>query len=166
MNDAGACGQPLHVAHPETGGGAERVRVIDVARAHDGDGFEAPMRMLRKSGHDVAVVHPPAILTLEILTDVVPAERCGWAELLVASRESVGVVHAEEKRIGGVPPAAERPHAANQVRHPFTIRDLAEYRPADRMPAAIAASRKSLVKKVSAAALRLSDELAHEIQPT
>jgi hypothetical protein len=48
--------------------------MVDVALAHDRDGLESAVRMLRKPGHDVAVVHAPAVLALEVLTDVVPVE--------------------------------------------------------------------------------------------
>src|SRR6185436_8934926 len=73
VHDAGARGEPLHVAHAETRRRPKRVRVVDVSRADNGDGLEAAVRMLRKTGDDVAVVHPPAVLALEILAEVASA---------------------------------------------------------------------------------------------
>ena len=49
VHDAGAGGQPLHVAHAEARGGAQRIGVIDVAGAHDGHRLEAAVRMLREA---------------------------------------------------------------------------------------------------------------------
>ena len=63
---------------------AQRVRVIDVARSNNRHRLEAAVRMLRKAGHDVAVVHPPAILALEVLADLAPAERSGGPQPIVA----------------------------------------------------------------------------------
>ena len=63
----------------EARGGAERVGVIDEAAAHDGHGLEAAVRVLRKAGHDVAVVHAPAVLAVEVLADVAARERRGRA---------------------------------------------------------------------------------------
>src|SRR5262245_5105247 len=80
VHDALAGGQPLDVAGAETRRRAERVGMIDVATTQDRDGLEASMRMLRKSRHGLAVIHAPAIFSLEVLADVATFERCGWAE--------------------------------------------------------------------------------------
>ena len=73
VDDAPTGGEPLHVAAAEARRRAERVGMIDEALAHDRHGLEAAMRMLRKPGHDVAVVHAPAVLALEVLAHVRPA---------------------------------------------------------------------------------------------
>ena len=64
--------------------------------------------MLGKAGHDVAVVHPPAVLALEVLADVPSAERGGRTEIVVAGRIVIDVMDAEEKRVVRLPPLAER----------------------------------------------------------
>ena len=74
MNHTRAGRKPLHVAHPKARRRTERVGMIDVSMAHDGDRLEATVGMLRKSGHDVAVVHTPTIVAFEILADVPPDE--------------------------------------------------------------------------------------------
>ena len=61
VDDAATGGEPLHVAPPEAGGGAERVRVVDEALADVGDGLEAAVGVLGEAGHHAAVVHPPAV---------------------------------------------------------------------------------------------------------
>jgi hypothetical protein len=48
--------------------------VVDVAVANDRDRFEATVRVLRKTGYHVAVIHPPAVLAFEVLSDVVAGE--------------------------------------------------------------------------------------------
>jgi len=77
--------------------------VVGEALAHDGDGLEAAMRMLRKTGHDVAVVHAPAVFDDEVLSQVAAHERRGWAHLLVARGVRVIVMNAEEEGIRGDP---------------------------------------------------------------
>ena len=93
---------------PEARRRAERVRVIDVALADDRHRLEAAMRVLRKAGHDVAVVHPPAVLALEVLPDVAAGQRRRRAELVVARGIVIVVVDAEEKRIVRLPAVTER----------------------------------------------------------
>ena len=105
VDDARAGGQPLHVAHAEARRRAERVGMVDVAFADDGDCLEAAVRMLRKARDDVAVVHPPAVLAGEVLPDVPAGQRRIGAEPIVTFREVVDVVDAEQKRIVGLPTA-------------------------------------------------------------
>ena len=121
MHDALARGEPLHVAGTEARSGAERVGVIDVAAPHDRDGLETAMRMLREARDDVAVVHPPAVLLLEVLTDVAATERLGRrTELIVSGGIGVVVVNAEQERICGLPRKAQGAHREDRVvgRHP------------------------------------------------
>ena len=103
VHHSGPGGQPLHVAHPEAGRGAERVRVIDVAGADDGHRLEAAVRVLREARHHVAVIHPPAVLALEVLPDVVARQRRVGPQPVVAPRVVIDVVDAEEERIGRLP---------------------------------------------------------------
>ena len=75
VDDAAAGGEPLHVAPPEAGRGAERVGVVDEALAHVGDGLEAAVRVVREPGHVAPVVHAPAVDALEVHPEVAPLER-------------------------------------------------------------------------------------------
>ena len=71
-------GEPLHVAAAEARRGAERVGVVDEAAAHEGDGLEAAVRVLREAGHDLAVVHAPAVVAGEVHAEVAAGEAaCG-----------------------------------------------------------------------------------------
>ena len=101
-------GEPLHVAAAEARGRAERVGVVDEALAHEGDGLEAAMRVLREAGHGAAVVHPPAVGAREVHADVARRERRRRAHVLVGLGVQVEVVDAEQERIDGGPLEAER----------------------------------------------------------
>jgi molybdopterin-guanine dinucleotide biosynthesis protein len=78
---------------------AGRVFVRAFAFQNVGDGLEAAVRMLRETGHDVAVVHAPPVDPREVGTDLAAVERCSRAELVVARGIRVVVVHAEEERV-------------------------------------------------------------------
>src|SRR5213593_2775664 len=82
--------------------------MVDVAVTHDRHSFEPSMRMLRKSRHNAAVVHAPAVLALKVLSDVATSKRGGGSEVFVALRIVIVVVHAEQEGIGGFPGDAER----------------------------------------------------------
>src|SRR5688572_31674702 len=75
------------------------------------------MRMLREAGHDIAVIHAPAVHALEVLTDLVTGQGDCWTKLLVPLRVVVDVVNAEEERIDGLPAMAERADVENGVIH-------------------------------------------------
>ena len=92
----------------EARGRAERVGVIDEALSNDRDRLEAAVRMMRETRHDVAVIHPPAVLALEVLADVAAGERRVRAHPLVAAGVSVVVMDAEQERIGRFPGKAQR----------------------------------------------------------
>jgi hypothetical protein len=78
VHDALAGREPLYVARPVTRRGAEGIGVIDEAAPGDRNGFEAAMRVLREARDDVAVVHAPAVDSLEIHADVATGEGpCG-----------------------------------------------------------------------------------------
>src|SRR3954466_2449627 len=91
--------------------------MIDEPAPPDRHGLEAAVRMLRKSRHDVAVIHPPAVFALEILPEVTPRQRGVWSELGVTLRVAVEVVHAEEERIGTNPGEAERQCFEDEIAH-------------------------------------------------
>src|SRR4029078_12553939 len=73
--------------------------------------------MLRKAGHDIAVIHTPAVLALEVLADVAAAERRLRAELVVGGGIEIDVMDAEEKRVVRLPALAERVDADDRRSH-------------------------------------------------
>jgi hypothetical protein len=90
--------------------------MVQQAAPHDGDGFEAAVRMLRKPRDDLAVVHAPAVLALEVLAQVASRERCARPEAVVAGRVVVVVVNTEQERIARLPGKALRRHGDDGVR--------------------------------------------------
>ncbi|MEZ4369102.1 MAG: hypothetical protein R2939_22885 [Kofleriaceae bacterium] len=115
VDDAGAGGEPLGVALAEAGGGAERVAVIDEAAPHQRHRLEAAVRVLRKPGHHLAVVHAPAVLAGEVLAEVTTGQRRRRPHRVVADRISVVVVNAEQERVDGRPLEAQRRGLADDV---------------------------------------------------
>ena len=115
MHDAVAGRQPLHVAAAVARGRAERVGVIDETLAHDRHGLEAAMRMLRESGHHVAVVHAEAVLHGEVHADFTTRERHGRSELVVALRIVVVVMRTEEEGVERLPQEPEGLDPENHV---------------------------------------------------
>src|SRR2546426_9595576 len=85
--------------------------MIDVAVTHDRHSFEPAMWMLRESRHNAAVIHAPAILALEVLSDVASLKRGRRSEVIVALWIVIVVIHAEQERIGGFPGHTQRPCA-------------------------------------------------------
>jgi hypothetical protein len=57
------------------------------------------MRMLRKAGNNIAMVHAPAVLTLEVIADVSARKRTCGPEPIVAGGIFIQMMDAEEKRI-------------------------------------------------------------------
>ena len=104
MDDPGAGGEPLHVAGAVAGRGAERVGVVDIATADEGDGLEATVGMLGEARHGAAVVHAPAVGAGEIASygPSLEAARVG-PQCTVAGRVGVVVMHAEKERVARLP---------------------------------------------------------------
>jgi hypothetical protein len=71
--------------------------------AHDGHRLEAAVRVCRKAGHGLAVVHAPAVLATKVLPQIAPCQRGLRALLVVAGRVGIVVMHAEQKRVYGLP---------------------------------------------------------------
>lgn len=92
--------------------------MIDVARTDNRHRLEAAVRVLRETGHHVAVVHVPALRVVEVLADVVPGKRRGGTKPIVALRIVIDVVHAEQKRIGRMPARSERRHVDDVAHAP------------------------------------------------
>jgi hypothetical protein len=115
VHDAGAGREPLYVAAAEARSRAERVAVVDEALAHVSHGLEAAMRMLREAGHDVAVIHAPAVLAGEVLADVAAFERRRRPQAVVAARVEIDVVDANEERILGLPRKGQRGDAHDRL---------------------------------------------------
>ena len=59
---------------PKRGRRAERVGVVDQAAAHERDGLEAAVRVPGEAGHDVAVVHAPAVDAGEVGAELAALE--------------------------------------------------------------------------------------------
>ena len=98
--------------------------MIDVSAAHDCNRLEAAMRMLRKSGHDVAVVHAPAVAAFEILPDVVPRERRSRPEPLIPFGVIVDVMNAKKKRVVGLPARLKGRDVYNRIVHSLRVSSL------------------------------------------
>jgi hypothetical protein len=77
--------------------------VIDEALPHDRHRLEAAVRMLRKAGHDLAVIHAKAVLDREILSEIASSERRIRPHPLVALRVAIEMVDAEKEGVGGFP---------------------------------------------------------------
>jgi hypothetical protein len=80
------------------------------------------VRVLRKPRNDLSVVHPPAVLPLEVLAEISALERCGGAHLVVPRWVGVVVVDAEEERIGRFPHERERLHGKDRIGHTPLVR--------------------------------------------
>jgi len=77
--------------------------------------------MLRKSGHDVAMVHSPAIASFEVLPDVASGERRRRAKTLIALWVVVDMVNAEQKRIVSLPARLKRRDIDDGIFHSSTV---------------------------------------------
>ena len=100
MLDALAGGEPLHIPFTEACGSAQRIGMVDQAFAHQGHGFEPPVRVAGEAGHMLAVVHRKAVLAAEIAAELALVQRHGLqAHLPVPCRVGIVVVGAEQKRI-------------------------------------------------------------------
>jgi len=103
VDDAGPGGEPLRVAPPVAGRGAERVGVVDEPGPDVGDRLEAPVRVPGEPGHGRAVVHAPAVGAAEVVAEGAAGEGRVGAELRVPARVGVTVVHDEEERVERLP---------------------------------------------------------------
>ena len=99
MLQAPACGNPLHITAAKARHRPERIGMVDQATPHQRHGFKAPVRVSRKTGHGVAVVHAPAILAAEVVADVARVQPSGWAQRVVAGRVGIVVVGTKQERI-------------------------------------------------------------------
>ena len=118
MHDALACGQPLHITRAKAGRGAQRIRVVNKALAHDGHGLKATVRMRRKARYGLAVVHAPTVFATKVLTQVAPLQGSLRPHSRVTRRVGVVVVHAKQKRVYGLPWETQRLVAQDgAVRH-------------------------------------------------
>jgi hypothetical protein len=107
MHDPGSRGEPLNIALPISGGCPERVRVIDVAAPDHGDGLETAMRVLGKAGHDVTVVHAPAVEVGEVRADLPSGQGLTRTKEVVSGGIRVDVMNGEDERIETCPGKAQ-----------------------------------------------------------
>src|SRR5215208_3144304 len=98
--------------------------MVDVPLAHNRDRLETAVRMLGKAGHHVAVVHAPALLAFEILTDLPAAKRRLRAELIVAGGIEIDVMDTEQKRVVCLPALTERVDAEDWIGHEIRLLPL------------------------------------------
>ena len=75
---------------------------------HDGHRLKASVRVRRKAGDGLPVVHAPAVFVGEIAADLPPGQRGRRAHVCVTGRVVVNVVHAEQKRVDGLPGEGQR----------------------------------------------------------
>jgi hypothetical protein len=81
--------------------------------------------MTRKTGDNLAVVHAPAVLALEVLTDAPPGEGGGGRRHpLVSGGVAIVVVHAEEERVSGLPRKPQRTRGEDRRFHAESIASL------------------------------------------
>src|SRR3954451_20702133 len=64
--------------------------------------------MGREAGHDLAVVHRPAVDAVEVLSEPATGQRRGRTHRRIPGRISIEVVHTEEEGISGLPLEPER----------------------------------------------------------
>src|SRR4051812_41711577 len=121
MHDAGASSQPLHVPAAETRRCTERIRVVDEALTDDGHRFEAAVGVLRKTRHDLPVVHAEAVLPPEILAEYTARQRHGWPEALVSGGVRIVVVDAKQERIRRDPWKSERNDFEHTTSHRASV---------------------------------------------
>ena len=99
VHNALARSEPLHVARAKAGGGAQRVRVVDMPLADYGHRFKAPVWVRRKAGNGLAVVHAPTVFARKVLAQIASAQGGVRPHGGVATRVGVHVVHAKQKRV-------------------------------------------------------------------
>ena len=91
------------------------IRDSHTAPPHDGDGLEAPVRVRRKAGHGLAVVHAPAVGAGKVLAQLPAGQRCIRAEPAIAARVGIVVVDAEQEGVDGGPRKAQRQDAKDGI---------------------------------------------------
>ena len=99
MHDAFACGHPLRVAASEARRGTHRIAVVAETSPYVGDGFEAPMRVLRETRHVFTVVHVPTVDAVEVLADCAALQGGVGFEVGSAIWKVVEMVSDEKKRV-------------------------------------------------------------------
>src|SRR5262249_12912141 len=126
MHDAAPRRQPLHVAWPVSRRCPQGIGMIDKAMPHNGHCLESTMRMLRKSGYRLPVIHSPSIFAFKILANVPARQRSGRSQPFIAGRITIFVIHAEQKRIWRFPWSFKRfdDHSVSLSEHlQFAIAD-------------------------------------------
>ena len=103
MHDAFAGGQPLHITRAETRCRTQRIRMVNMPLSHDSDRLKTSVRVRRKAGNGLAVVHAPAVFVAEIAAHLPTRQRCCRSHVLIADRVVIDVMHAEQKRVNGLP---------------------------------------------------------------
>src|SRR5687768_3785074 len=132
MHDASSGGEPLHVAITEARCGAKRIGVVYEALANNRHRFESSVRMRRESGNRLAVIHAPAILAGEVLSDVAPSQRRVGAKPAIATRIRVVVMDAQQKRVNRIPGKTEGALLNDRARFHSHLQRVIQYLPASK----------------------------------
>ena len=100
----------IHCRSPLTKSGrcTQRVRVIDKSLSRDRNRFEAAMGVLGETGDPFAVIHAPAVLAAEIMTDGSPCKGVHGSHILIPRGIGVLVVSAEQERVQRLPSRPQR----------------------------------------------------------
>ena len=77
--------------------------MVNEPLSRNGDGLEAPVGMLGKAWHHIAVVHAPTVDALKVIADIAAFQGGHWPHGLVAGRVGVVVVDTEKERISRFP---------------------------------------------------------------
>jgi hypothetical protein len=116
--DAASSCHPLHVSVAEAATAAEAVRVIHNPMPDDSHSLETTMRVSRKPGQLLSVIHVPVFAT-EVTATVTSTPQIGdrRAHVRVAWWKGVIVVDAKQERVVRLPREAELANREHRGRH-------------------------------------------------
>ena len=110
MLNSGAGGHPLNVTVSVSTGCPERVGVVNKSVTDKSNSFKTPVRVNRESRYPVAMVHPPAILYVEIAPDVSTSQKGTiGAHFSITFGKKVVVMDTEDKGIDSLPVESQWP---------------------------------------------------------
>ena len=98
-----------------------------MALAHDGHRLKAAVRVGRKAGNGLAVVHAPAVLAGKVLAQIAPVQARVGPHGGVAARVVVQVVDAKQKRVNGRPRWRGQGRDAEDAAHGVSLHVIDEY---------------------------------------
>ena len=98
-----------------------------MALAHDGHRLKAAVRVGRKAGNGLAVVHAPAVLAGKVLAQIAPVQARVGPHGGVATRVGVHVVNTKQKWIDGRPGWRGQGRDAEDAAHGVSLHVIDEY---------------------------------------